>query len=237
MAIQYPPRMENKMRLLIVEDDERAAKQLVDDLAELGHESLVALDGRSALSMATDGKFDAVLLDIMLPYVDGVGVARILRDRNLEMPIIMLTALGDLEQRLTGLEAGADDYLVKPAAPAEIDARLKAILRRAARSNETGVLRAGDIEVNEIKYRAMRASRLLKLRTMDFRLLCELVRNVNSVVTRKMLYQSIWNYDFEPTTNILESSIRHLRAQLSQPGERDPISTVRGVGYMLTDQD
>jgi len=225
------------MRLLIVEDDERAAKQLVDDLAELGHESLVALDGRSALSMATDGKFDAVLLDIMLPYVDGVGVARILRDRNLEMPIIMLTALGDLEQRLTGLEAGADDYLVKPAAPAEIDARLKAILRRAARSNETGVLRAGDIEVNEIKYRAMRAGRLLKLRTMDFRLLCELVRNVNSVVTRKMLYQSIWNYDFEPTTNILESSIRHLRAQLSQPGERDPISTVRGVGYMLTDQD
>ena len=225
------------MRLLIVEDDERAAKQLVDDLAELGHESLVALDGRSALSMATDGKFDAVLLDIMLPYVDGVGVARILRDRNLEMPIIMLTALGDLEQRLTGLEAGADDYLVKPAAPAEIDARLKAILRRAARSNETGVLRAGDIEVNEIKYRAMRASRLLKLRTMDFRLLCELVRNVNSVVTRKMLYHSIWNYDFEPTTNILESSIRHLRAQLSQPGERDPISTVRGVGYMLTDQD
>jgi two-component system OmpR family response regulator len=225
------------MRLLIVEDDERAAKQLVADLAELGHESLVALDGRSALSMATDGKFDAVLLDIMLPYVDGVGVARILRDRNLEMPIIMLTALGDLEQRLTGLEAGADDYLVKPAAPAEIDARLKAILRRAARSNETGVLRAGDIEVNEIKYRAMRAGRLLKLRTMDFRLLCELVRNVNSVVTRKMLYQSIWNYDFEPTTNILESSIRHLRAQLSQPGERDPISTVRGVGYMLTDQD
>ena len=99
------------------------------------------------------------------------------------------------------------------------------------------MLRAGDIEVNEIKYRAMRASRLLKLRTMDFRLLCELVRNVNSVVTRKMLYQSIWNYDFEPTTNILESSIRHLRAQLSQPGERDPISTVRGVGYMLTDQD
>ncbi|MEG3152832.1 response regulator transcription factor [Sphingomonas sp. ZT3P38] len=225
------------MRLLIVEDDERAAKQLVADLAELGHESLVALDGRSALSMATDGKFDAVLLDIMLPYVDGVGVARILRDRNLEMPIIMLTALGDLEQRLTGLEAGADDYLVKPAAPAEIDARLKAILRRAARSNETGVLRAGDIEVNEIKYRAMRGGRLLKLRTMDFRLLCELVRNMNSVVTRKMLYQSIWNYDFEPTTNILESSIRHLRAQLSQPGERDPISTVRGVGYMLTDQD
>lgn len=225
------------MRLLIVEDDERAAKQLVADLAELGHESQVALDGRSALSLATDGKFDAVLLDIMLPYVDGVGVARILRDRNLEMPIIMLTALGDLEQRLSGLEAGADDYLVKPAAPAEIDARLKAILRRAARSNETGVLRAGDIEVNEIKYRAMRAGRLLKLRTMDFRLLCELVRNVNSVVTRKMLYQSIWNYDFEPTTNILESSIRHLRAQLSQPGERDPISTVRGVGYMLTDQD
>ncbi len=225
------------MRLLVVEDDERAAKQLVADLGELGHEALVAPDGRVALSCVTDGKFDAVLLDVMLPYVDGVGVARRLRDQNLEMPIIMLTALGDLDQRLAGLEAGADDYLIKPAAPAEIDARLKAIFRRAARLNDSGIMRSGDIEVNEVKHRALRAGRILQLRALDFRLLCELVRNANSVVTRQMLYQRVWNYDFEPTTNIVESSIRHLRAELNGPGERDPITTIRGVGYMLTDKD
>ena len=225
------------MRLLVVEDDVRAAKQLVADLDELGHEALVAPDGRAALSAVTDDKFDAVLLDVMLPYVDGVGVARLLRERNLDMPIIMLTALGDLDQRLAGLEAGADDYLIKPAAPAEIDARLKAIFRRAARLNNSGVMSCGDIEINEVKHRAARAGRILKLRTLDFRLLCELVRNMNSAVTRQMLYQAVWGYDFEPTTNIVESSIRHLRAELNQPGERDPIITIRGVGYMLTDKD
>jgi two-component system OmpR family response regulator len=225
------------MRLLVVEDDTRAAKQLVADLGELGHEAMVAQDGRAALALATDDKFDAILLDIMLPYVDGVAVARLLRDRDLDMPIIMLTALGDLDQRLAGLDAGADDYLIKPAAPLEIDARLKAIIRRAARSNDSGIMTAGDIEVNEVKYRATRAGRLLKLQKLEFRVLCELIRNANSVVTRQMLYQRVWNYDFEPSTNIAESYIRRLRGQLNLAGERDPIVTVRGVGYMLTDKD
>ncbi|OYY71744.1 response regulator transcription factor [Sphingomonas sp. 28-63-12] len=224
------------MRLLVVEDDARAARQLVSDLIELGHDPVVAEDGRAALSSVTDGKFDAVLLDLMLPFVDGIDVARRLRERQLDLPIIMLTALGDLEQRLAGLDAGADDYLVKPAAPAEIDARLKAILRRASRRNESGVMRAGDVEVNEIKHRALRAGRLLKLRSLDFKLLCELVRNANSVVTRQMLYQRVWNYDFEPSTNIVESAMRHLRAELNQPGEDDPIMTIRGVGYMFNDK-
>jgi len=223
------------MRLLIVEDDERAARQLADDLEELGHETLLASDGRVALSYATDRKFDAVLLDVMLPHVDGVGVAKLLRDRKVDVPIIMLTALGDLEQRLAGLEAGADDYLIKPAAPLEIEARLKAIMRRASMNNESGIMRAGDIEVNEVKHRAVRGGRLLKLPNLEFRLLCELIRNANSVVTRQMLYQAVWNYDFEPATNVVESYVRRLRAQLMQNGESDPIVTIRKVGYMLTD--
>lgn len=223
------------MRVLIVEDDARAATQLRADLAELGHDAVVAPDGRSALSLATDSKYDAVLLDIMLPYVDGVEVAKLLREQGIDVPIIMLTALGDLQQRLTGLDAGADDYLIKPAAPSEIDARLKAIIRRSSRSGESGVMRAGDIEVNEVRHRAVRAGRVLKLQNLEFKLLCELVRNANSVMTRQMLYQNVWNYDFEPTTNIAESYIRHLRQQLNQPGEADPIVTVRGVGYMLVD--
>lgn len=225
------------MHLLIVEDDARTATQLASELTGYGHSVSVAPDGQAALSMAADGGHDAVLLDIVLPRVDGLGVAQRLRLQGIEVPIIMLTALGDLEQRLAGLEAGADDYLVKPAAAAEIDARIKAIRRRLTRSDTTGLLRAGDIEVNEIRHRASRAGRPLVLQNLEFRLLAELVRHANSTVTRQMLYQNVWNYDFEPRTNIVESYIRRLRLQLNQPGERDPISTIRGVGYMLTSED
>jgi two-component system OmpR family response regulator len=225
------------MQLLIVEDDAPAARQLAADLAELGHESRIAPDGRAALSLATDSRFDAILLDIMLPHVDGVVVAERLRDANIEVPIIMLTALGDLAQRLAGIEAGADDYLVKPAEPLEIDARLRAIVRRAERSSQSGIMRAGDVEVNEVKHRVTRAGRLIRLQGLEFRLMCELVRNANGVVTRQMLYQNVWNYDFIPTTNIADAYIRRIRLKLNEPGERDPILTIRGVGYMLTDKD
>ncbi len=224
------------MRLLVVEDDARAARMLVSDLAELGHDSVVAEDGRIALLRATEDPFDAVLLDVMLPHVDGVGVATALRERGVSVPIVMLTALGDLEQRLAGLDAGADDYLVKPAAPVEIEARIRAILRRTARANDSGLMRAGDIEVNEVKHRAVRGGRVLSLPKLEFDMLCELIRNKNSVVTRQMFYKTVWDYDFEPATNIVESYIRRVRAQLCAADEPDPIVTIRGVGYMLVDQ-
>lgn len=222
------------MKVLIVEDDYRAAKLLVSALSEIGYETVVAEEGRVALALASAQSFDAVLLDIMLPLLDGISVARALRERGLNVPILMLTALGDLHERLAGLDAGADDYLVKPADPLEIDARIKAIKRRAERANETGVLRAGDIEVNEIKFRAVRGRRVLALPKLEFQVLCELVRNRNSVVTRAMFYSSVWGFDFEPTTNIVESYIRRVRVQLTLDGEEDPIVTVRGVGYMMT---
>ncbi|MET3827892.1 MULTISPECIES: response regulator transcription factor [Sphingomonas] len=224
------------MRLLVVEDDARTARLLVSDLADLGHDSVVAPDGRAALLQATADQFDAVLLDVMLPHVDGIGVARALRDRGVSVPIVMLTALGDLDQRLVGLDAGADDYLVKPAAPVEIEARIKAIQRRTARANDGGVMRAGDIEVNEVKHRAVRNGRVLTLPKLEFQMLCELIRNKNSVVTRQMFYRTVWDYDFEPATNIVESYIRRVRAQLCANGEADPITTIRGVGYMIVDQ-
>lgn len=224
------------MRLLVVEDDARAARLLVSDLADLGHDCVVAVDGRVALLQATEDQFDAVLLDVMLPHVDGIAVARALRDRGVTVPIVMLTALGDLDQRLVGLDAGADDYLVKPAAPVEIEARIKAILRRTARVAEGGVMRAGDLEVNEVKHRAVRGDRVLSLPKLEFQMLCELIRNKNSVVTRQMFYKTVWDYDFEPATNIVESYIRRVRAQVCSAGEEDPIVTIRGVGYMLVDQ-
>ena len=221
------------MKVLIVEDDYRAARLLVSALSEIGYETVVAENGRVALALASAQSFDAVLLDVMLPQLDGVAVARALRERGLNVPILMLTALGDLDERLAGLDAGADDYLVKPAEPLEIDARIKAIKRRAERTNETGVLRAGDIEVNEIKFRAVRGPRVLALPKLEFQVLCELVRNRNSVVTRTMFYSSVWGYDFEPATNIVESYIRRVRVQLTLDGEDDPIVTIRGVGYMM----
>ncbi len=222
------------MRILVVEDDPRAAKQLTADLTELGHETITTADGRAALAIATDDRFDAILLDVMLPFVDGVGVATMLRERSVDTPILMLTALGDLDDRLAGLDAGADDYLVKPAAPAEIEARIRAILRRANRANDTAIMRLGELEVNEIKHRATRAGRLLILQNLEFKVLCELMRHAEGIVTRQMLYHSVWHFDFEPATNIVDAHISRIRTQLTQPGETEMIKTIRGVGYMLT---
>lgn len=224
------------MRLLVVEADARAAQRLVADLAGFGHDAMIAADGRAALAMASDGQFDALLLDRLSPHVDGLEVARRLRERNIDVPIIILGALGEVEQRVAGLDAGADDYLVKPAAPVEIDARLRAIMRRAAGTGESGLMRIGDIAVNEVKHRATRAGRGLELRKLEFELLCELMRNANAVVSREALYRNVWKYDAIPATNIVESYIRRLRAQLNRPGEPDPIVTIRGVGYMITDR-
>ena len=224
------------MRLLVVENDAREAKRLVTELAAFGHDSMVAADGRAALAMASDGQCDAVLLDRLAPYVDGLEVARRLRERGIEVPIIMLSVLGEVEQRVAGLDAGADDYLSKPAAVAEIDARLRAIMRRAAKTGESGLMRIGDIAVNEVKHRATRAGRGLELRKLEFELLCELIRNANAVVSRETLYRNVWKYDAIPATNIVESYVRRLRSQLSRPGEPDPIVTIRGVGYMITDR-
>lgn len=223
------------MRLLIAEDDARAGRQLVADLRALGHDAVVAEDGRAALALATAETFDAVLLELMLPFVDGVALTRELRDRGLEVPIVLLSVHGELADRLAAFAAGADDYLVKPVAPLEIEARLKAIQRRARRSSEAGVMRAGDIAVNEVKYRALRGDRVLALPKLEFQMLCELIRNKNGVVTRGMFYRNVWGYAADPATNVVESYMRRLRAHLNAPGEPDPIATIRGVGYMLVD--
>ncbi|MDF0489929.1 response regulator transcription factor [Sphingomonas sp. H39-1-10] len=225
------------MRLLIAENDPAAAKLLAQDLAALGHACEIVGDGRAALAQATESRFDAILLECLLPFVDGVAVTALLRDRGIDLPIVMVSVVEDLDQRLIALEAGADDYLVKPAAPAEIDARLRVILRRGASTRKSGVMWAGDIEVNEIKRSATRAGRAIKVQNIEFRILCELVRNVNTVVTRQMLYEAVWNYETPPRTNVVESHMTRLRTHLTQPGERDPIATIRGAGYMLSDKD
>jgi DNA-binding response OmpR family regulator len=172
----------------------------------------------------------------MLPILDGVNVMESLRAAGINIPTLMLTVLGQTEEKVEGLKAGADDYLVKPADPIEVDARLNALVRaRRWISGGGDTVCAGDITISPTKYRAWRHDRDLELPRTEFNLLLELARNAGSVLTRPMLIERVWHYDFEPTTNIVDAYVRRLRVKLTQFGDDDPITTLRGVGYMLRD--
>lgn len=223
------------LHLLIVEDDEALALQLAEQLRLIGHSAVIMPNGRSAMEAVAGTQFDAIILDRILPGMDGIAVLRSLRDNNILTPVIMMTALGQSRQKIEGLDSGADDYVVKPVDPAELNARLQALVRARGwverGSDET--LRAGDLLVSPTKHCAWRNGKVLNLQKIEFKLLTELVRNADSTVTRAMLLERVWNYDFEPATNIVEAYIRRLRIKLTEFGDDDPIRTIRGVGYML----
>ncbi|WP_176595073.1 MULTISPECIES: response regulator transcription factor [Sphingobium] len=223
------------LHLLIVEDDEALALQLAEQLRLIGHSAVIMPDGRSAMEAVAGTQFDAIILDRILPGMDGIAVLRSLRANNILTPVIMMTALGQSRQKVEGLDSGADDYVVKPVDPAELNARLQALVRARGwvgrGSDET--LRAGDLLVSPTKHCAWRNGKVLNLQKIEFKLLTELVRNADSTVTRAMLLERVWNYDFEPATNIVEAYIRRLRIKLTEFGDDDPIRTIRGVGYML----
>jgi len=221
------------MKLLVIEDDLEFATFLARDLRVLGHDVVIARDGRDGLFIATDQPFDAIVLDRMLPLVDGVAMLKKLRGQAIGTPVLMLTALGDVYDRVEGLDAGADDYLVKPVEIVELNARLTAILRRPQRFNEEGILRIADIEVNLLKRRAYRGGVPVALQPLEFSILAELIRNVDRVVTRRMLLESVWGYHFDPETNIVDAHVSRLRTRLNVDGRENLIVTVRGAGYML----
>jgi two-component system, OmpR family, response regulator len=221
-------------RLLVVEDDDRLRDLLTEQLMARGYVVTPCADGRTAMSVLADSAFDAIILDRMLSSMDGVDVLRKLRDLDLKTPVILLTALGRLPERIEGLDAGADDYIVKPFEIDELHARIRAVLRRRtdARADDAAVS-AGDVTVSVARHRVTRAGKLVEMQKTELRLLAELVRNAGSVVTRAMLLERVWNYDFPPTTNIVDAYIRRLRQRLELPDLPDPIVTVRGVGYMF----
>ncbi|HEX7782794.1 MAG TPA: response regulator transcription factor [Sphingobium sp.] len=221
------------LQVLLVEDDKRLQKQLVDQLSHFGHNIQTADDGLVALAAVGQTAFDIVILDWMLPTVDGISVLRQMRESGMNVPILMLTALGQVFDKVEALGAGADDYVVKPVDPLELNARLNALLR-ARRTNEQAAdtISAGDIAISPARLRAWRNGQALNLSQTEFKLLLELVRHAGSVVTRPMLIERIWGHDFVPATNIVEAHIRHLRVKLLEHGE-DPISTQRGMGYLL----
>ncbi|NIJ65126.1 two-component system OmpR family response regulator [Sphingomonas leidyi] len=222
------------MNILIVEDDAGIAHFLQRGLRHHGLECDIALSGRAALTLLTSRNYDAMVLDRMMPVVDGMEV---LRRKPGHVPVLMLSALGTLEDRIEGLDAGADDYLVKPFDIGEVIARLNAIGRRAKGTDRSDMLRAGDLEIVLTTFRAWRRGKPLHLNKKEFALLAELMRNAGRPVTRMMLIEAVWGYSFEPSTNIIESNMSRLRAKLTIHGDPDPIETARGFGYTLHADD
>lgn len=222
------------LHLLLVEDDATYAHGLAADLIGLGHRVEHVFDGRLALAAIDQEQYDAVILDRMMPRLDGLSVVEMLRASGITVPIVMLTALSMASDKIDGLEAGADDYVVKPVDPHELIARVQAVIRgRRWTASESDTIRAGDIVVSPTSFRAWRAGQPITLANLELKLLAELARHAGEVLTRAMLIERVWGYDFEPETNIVDVYIRRLRVKLTETGGADPIETVRGIGYSL----
>jgi two-component system OmpR family response regulator len=222
------------MRILIVEDDPHTSAFIAKGLTEDGHTVDQADNGRDGLFLATTESYDAIVLDRMLPAVDGLTVLRTLRGAGNAVPVLVLTALGDVDHRVEGLRAGADDYLVKPFAYAELSARIDSLLRRRqAPSAETTELRVGDLELNLLTREAKRAGRTIELQPREFRLLEYLMRQAERVVTRTMLLEAVWDYHFDPQTNVIDVHISRLRQKIDRHHPKPLLHTVRGAGYRL----
>jgi DNA-binding response OmpR family regulator len=223
------------MRILLVEDDVETATFLSRELSKRDHDVIVARDGRDALFMVGDDQFDAIILDRRLPLIDGLEVLKRLRNQDVSTPVVMLTALGALSDKVEGLDGGADDYVVKPVELDELDARLRALVRRPAVAGEAGVLRAGSIEINLLRHKVKRGDRAIELLPLEFSVLAALVRNADKVMTRKMLLEEVWGYDFEPKTNVVDAQIARIRTKLDFAPYGEAIMTIRGTGYMISD--
>lgn len=224
----------SSLSILVVEDDTELARLLAGQLSAAGHEVQVEEDAAAAIALVGSRPFDVILLDRMLPAIDGVDVLKRLRREQVDVPVILLTALGRLAERVEGLDAGADDYIVKPFEIDELTARIRTVVRRrVGQGADNSTVSAGDVTVSLLRHRVTRAGRPIELHKTEIKLLAELVRAAGDVVTRAMLLERVWGYDFVPTTNIVDAYIRRLRLKLEIPGLPDPIATVRGVGYMF----
>lgn len=221
------------MKLLLVEDDRETAGYLKRALSEAGHTVDHAARGRDGLLLAVGESYDVIVLDRMLPEIDGLAILRTLRASKVKTPVLLLTALGGIDDRVEGLEAGADDYLVKPFAFSELMARVHALARRPPTSEVTTVLRVADLELNLLRRSVTRGGVRIELQPREFQLLEYLMRHAGRVVTRTMLLESVWDFHFDPQTNIVDSHISRLRGKLDKGRSTALIHTVRGAGYRL----
>ena len=220
------------MRVLVVEDERRIADFISKGLSEQGYGVDIAYDGEEALHWADVAEFDVIVLDVMLPVRDGIEVCRTLRERGSRTPILILTARDAIEDRVRGLDSGADDYLVKPFAFAELTARIRALTRREPAAKGT-VLRAADLVLDTTTREVSRGGARIDLTTKEYALLEYLTRHPNQVLTRTMIAEHVWSYDFDNATNVIDVHIRNLRRKIDDPFSAKLIHTVRGAGYRI----
>ncbi len=222
------------MRVLVVEDDLEAAAYIVKGLRESGHVVDHAADGDDGLNLAMSGQFDVLVIDRMLPKQDGLSVVSSLRDEGRTTPVLFLSALGEVEDRVSGLRAGGDDYLTKPFAFAELLARIEVLVRRASPGEAQQTrMRVGDLEMDLLSRKVTRDGTDIELQPREFRLLEYLMKHAGQVVTRTMLLENVWEYHFDPQTNVIDVHVSRLRAKIDKNFETPLLHTVRGAGYTL----
>jgi two-component system OmpR family response regulator len=225
------------MHLLVVEDDIKAAAYLCKGLRESGHNVDHAADGKDGLFMAMENEYDVIVIDRMLPELDGLSVIRTLRAAKKKTPVLVLSALGEVADRVQGLNAGSDDYLVKPFAFSELLARLDALMRRSDGETSKTSLAVGDLEIDLLSREVRRGGMLIELQPREFRLLEYLMRHTGQVVTRTMLLENVWDYHFDPQTNVIDVHISRLRGKIDRDFDYALLQTVRGAGYCLRAPD
>jgi two-component system, OmpR family, response regulator len=225
------------MKILLIEDDAETANYVAAGLREHGHVVDVAANGRDGLFHASEGRYDLLIVDRMLPGLDGLAIVKTLRGVGVPTPALFLTTLAGVEDRVEGLNAGGDDYLTKPFAFSELLARVHALARRPRVATEPTVLCVADLELDLLKRRATRAGQPIELLPIELRLLEYLLRHVGQTITRTMLLEHVWDFHFDPKTNVVETNISRLRAKIDKPFARELIHTVRGSGYRLDADD
>ncbi len=223
------------MRILIVEDDTEAAAYLVKAFAESGHVADHAADGLEGYGLAQEGRHDVLIVDRMMPKLDGLSMVGRLRAEGIETPVLILSALGAVDDRVKGLRAGGDDYLPKPYAFSELLARVEVLGRRRSGKAEEAVYRVGDLELDRLSHSVTRAGATIDLQPREFRLLEFLMKHAGQVVTRTMLLENVWDYHFDPGTNVIDVHMSRLRGKVDKGFEKALIHTIRGAGYMIRD--
>jgi two-component system OmpR family response regulator len=221
------------MKILVIEDDREAADYLQKALGEAGHNAHVAGDGETGYMLAADGDYDVLVVDRMLPRRDGLSVISGLREKGVKTPVLILSALGAVDDRVTGLRAGGDDYLTKPYAFTELLARVEVLDRRGGPREVETVYRVGDLELDRLSHTVKRAGNEIVLQPREFRLLEYLMRHAGQVVTRTMLLENVWDYHFDPQTNVIDVHVSRLRSKIEKGYETPVLHTIRGAGYML----
>ncbi|UVK47884.1 response regulator transcription factor [Mesorhizobium sp. AR07] len=221
------------MRILLIEDDPKTSHYIARGLSEAGHICDTLSDGRDGLYAATSGDYDVIVADRMLPGIDGLSLVRSARAAGMRTPVIFLTSVSGVDDRVEGLEAGGDDYLVKPFAFSELLARVNALGRRPPPQEQQTVLRVGDLEMDLMSRRVTRAGEDIDLQPREFRLLEVLMRATGRVITRTMLLEQVWDLHFDPRTSVVETHISRLRSKIDKPFASPLLQTVRNTGYML----